>query len=250
MNIGLYQSASAMSAIERWQDAVSQNITSAQVTGFKRRTVGMGAENKGELSLNANPATGASGESMPMLFPQSRYSISYVAGENKPTRRDLDLAISGPGFFALRQPDGTTAYSRAGEFRIRNDRTLVNSQGFEVLSDSGEPVKLTAKGGVPIVQADGLIRQEGNIIGRLSIEAPANPEKMVSLPSGIFLAGEAAGMEPVEKPFVQQGYLEASNVAPLREMVDMVSISRAYEANQKLIQNRDKMMERTLETFS
>ena len=57
-------------------------------------------------------------------------------------------------------------------------------------------------------------------------------------------------MVPVENPVILQGYQESSNVAPLREMVDLVNIARAYEANQKMIQSRDKIMERTLETLT
>jgi flagellar basal body rod protein FlgG len=64
------------------------------------------------------------------------------------------------------------------------------------------------------------------------------------------MPGAGAGMVPVEKPVILQGYQESSNVAPLREMVDLVNIARAYEANQKMIQSRDKIMERTLETLT
>jgi flagellar basal body rod protein FlgG len=249
MNIGLYQSAAAMSSLERWQDAVSQNITSAQVTGFKRRAVQVSAQGGGELLINPN-ARADSGEGISMLFPQTRYAVSFSAGENNPTGRDLDFAISGPGFFSLRKPDGSLAYSRAGEFRIRNDRVLVNTQGLEVLNDRGDPIQLAARGEPPVIDDNGVIKQGDKIIGRFDIVAPERPERLVSLPGGLFYGDESVGMNPVEKAYVQQGYLEASNVAPLREMVDMVSISRAYEANQKLIQSRDKIMERTIETFS
>ena len=57
-------------------------------------------------------------------------------------------------------------------------------------------------------------------------------------------------MTSVESPEIQQGYLEASNISPLREMVDLVNISRAYEANQKLIQTREKALEQTLEALT
>jgi len=249
MNIGLYQSAAALSSLERWQDAVSQNITSSQVTGFKRRTVQVAAENSGEIMVQAG-ARPDHGEGMPTLFPQTRYAIAFQPGENNPTRRELDLAIGGPGFFTVRKPDGGIAYTRAGELQIRSDRTLVTAQGCEILSDGGNPIQLSNQGTPPVVLADGTIRQGDTILGKLGIAEATQPSRLISLSSGLFLGDDSAGMRPVEKPVVQQGYLEASNVAPLREMVDLVSISRAYEANQKLIQSRDKIMERTLETVS
>ena len=249
MNIGLYQSAAAMSSLERWQDAVSQNITSAQVNGFKRRTVQVTADNSGEI-MTTPGAKPDSGEGMPTLFPQTRYSIAFQQGENTPTRRDMDMAISGPGFFSVRKPDGTTAYTRGGEFQIRPDRTLVNVQGLEVLSDGGNPIKLSSEGGELVVNADGSVRQGDNVLGKLQISVPTDSSKLMPLAGGLYAAQAGTEMKPTTDSVVQQGYLEGSNVAPLREMVDLVSISRAYEANQKLIQSRDSIMQKTLEAVS
>jgi flagellar basal body rod protein FlgG len=67
-------------------------------------------------------------------------------------------------------------------------------------------------------------------------------------PAGAFI-NQGSDPQPVEKPEVLQGYLESSNVTPLREMVDLVNIARAYEANQKLIQTRDQALGRTIETL-
>jgi flagellar basal body rod protein FlgG len=249
MNIGLYQSAAALSSLERWQDAVSQNITSAQVTGFKRRTVQVAAEAHGEL-LTTPGAKPDNGEGMPTLFPQTRYSIAFNPGENNPTRRDLDMALSGEGFFTVKKPDGNTAYTRAGEFQIRADRMLITSHGCEVLSDSGSPIQMSQAGGPIVVMENGTVRHGDNVVGKIGITKATDPSRLISMASGLFLADSGAGMVPVEKPVVQQGYLEGSNVSALREMVDLVNISRAYEANQKLIQSRDGIMQKTLDAVS
>jgi flagellar basal-body rod protein FlgF len=249
MNIGLYQSAAALSSLERWQDAVSQNITSAQVIGFKRRSVQVAAESRGEI-LTQPGAKPDNNEGMPALFPQTRYSIAFTSGENNPTRRDLDFAISGEGFFTVRKPDGATAYTRAGELQIRADRTLVTAQGCEILSDSGDPIQLKSTGGALVAMEDGSLRQGDSIIGKLGIAKATEPSRLISLSSGLFLPDSGAGMVAVENPRIQQGYLEGSNVSPLREMVDLVNISRAYEANQRLIQSRDNIMQKTLDAVS
>ncbi len=249
MNIGLYQSAASLSALERWQDAVSQNITSSQVNGYKRRTVQVAAEGMGEVLVDPS-ARADRGEGMPALFPQSRYAIAFQPGENRPTRRDLDVAVSGPGYFTVRKPDGELAYTRAGELSVRPDRTLVTGQGLEILNDRGDPIQLLQQGGSPVVTADGTVRQGDAILGKLGIADASQPSRLIPLPGGLYQAGAGAGMAPVEKPVVQQGYLEASNVAPLREMVDLVNIARAYEANQKLIQSRDSIMSKTLDALT
>ncbi len=249
MNIGLYQNASALNALERWQDAVSQNITSSQVNGFKRRTVQVSGVNAGEILYNPTMRPDR-GDGAPAISPQTRYAISFVSGENQPTGRDLDFAVSGDGFFGFKTPDGQTAYTRAGQFQIRADRTLVTTQGLEVLSEDGNPIQFPAQNGKLVVNADGTVRFGDAILGRIGVFKAANTARLSSLSAGVFSAGPGAGMTSVESPEIQQGYLEASNIAPLREMVDLVNISRAYEANQKLIQTREKALEQTLEALT
>src|SRR4051794_39506572 len=130
MNIGLYQSASSLGALERWQDTVAQNIASSQLSGFRKRTVDFSAEARGTLQ---NDPKGHGDSTVSMLFPQAHTGINFVSGETQPARRELDVAIQGDGFFALQMPNGSQAYTRNGEFHVRADRTLVSSAGNEVL---------------------------------------------------------------------------------------------------------------------
>ncbi|HEY0945618.1 MAG TPA: flagellar hook-basal body protein [Opitutaceae bacterium] len=249
MNIGLYQSAASLSALERWQDAVAQNITSSQVTGFKRRTVQMGGNFSGEVLIDPKARVDA-GEGRPAVFPTVRYGISFAPGESQPTRRELDLALSGEGFFSMRMPDGQTAYTRAGQLQVRSDRTLVNSAGLEILSDAGAPIQLLPTGGTVVVDENGVVSQGDTPIGRLGIANFERPEALTPLSAGLFLAPEGVDAEEVDKPGVLQGHLEASNTKPLQEMVDLVNIARAYEANQKMITSRDELLQRTLESLT
>tara|TARA_R110002020_G_scaffold92746_1_gene224203 strand:- start:330 stop:1082 length:753 start_codon:yes stop_codon:yes gene_type:complete len=250
MNIGMYQNAASLSALERWQDVVTQNLTSSQVTGYMRRTVQMGGMEGGETFVEgATP--GSQGDGLKGYFPEARFAIAFNPGENHPTRRKLDLAIAGPGFFNLQMPDdGPIAYTRAGQFSINKERMLVSSQGFEVLSADGNPIQLLPQGGEPEILPDGSIKQGGAIVGKVGITQPEFPSRMVPLTIDLFTADDSAGMKEVEEPDVQQGYLEGSNVKPLREMVDLVNISRAYEANNKLIQTRDQLLESALEKLT
>jgi flagellar basal-body rod protein FlgF len=248
MNIGLYQNAASLGALERWQDAVTKNITSSQINGYKRRTVQMGGQAAGETFPDAS-ALGRQAPALAGVFPEARYAISFHPGENHPTRRDLDLALSGPGFFHLQMPDGGLAYSRAGQFSINADRILVSGQGMELLSTDGAPLQLASAGVAPTIEADGTVKQGGETIGQLAVSQPDMPTRMIPLVAGVFTAGPGANMQEVEEPNVLQGYLEASNVKPLREMIDLVNISRAYEANHKLIQTRDEMLGKTLESL-
>ena len=248
MNIGLYQSASALSALERWQDSVSQNITSSQTAGFRKRTVSFSTQAAGELTTDRHGRIGREA-GMPLSFPKVNSGINFISGETQPTRRELDVAIQGDGFFEVQTPDGSKLYTRSGEFRLRSDRTLVTSAGHEVLSDGGAPVTLLPGGGSLTINRDGTIFQGTNSLGRLSVQRFPNPAVLTPIGGGSFSAPAGAQPERVEAPELLQGYLEGSNVTALREMVDLVLISRAYEANQKIIKTVDDQMQKTLDAL-
>ena len=248
MNIGLYQSAASLSALERWQDAVSQNITSGQVTGYRKRTVNFSTDQAGELHLDPKAKLGRD-DGVPMLFPRVEGGINFVSAEAQPTRNELDVAIMGDGFFEVRQEDGSKSYTRSGQFRMRPDRTLVNGHGFEVMSADGNPITLLPGQGPVIINADGRISQGAAQLGRLSVVDFPDKSVLRPLDGGLFAIPEGMEPEQVEEVSVQQGYLEGSNVAALREMVDLVLISRAYEANQRMISSFDQRMQKALDAL-
>lgn len=248
MNIGLYQSASALSALERWQEVVAQNITSSETNGYRKRTINFSTTTAGEIQTDARKSVGAD-TSFQTLFPKVNTGISYGTGQTQPTRRDLDIAIQGDGFFEVQMPDGSRMYTRAGEFQLRNDRTVVMSNGAELLTDGGAPITLLPNGQPLVVNRDGTLFQGDVALGRLSVQRFANPAALIPTAGGFFIPGAGAAPEPVQEPELLQGYLESSNVTPLREMVDLVLISRAYEANQKIITTIDQQMEKTLQAL-
>jgi len=247
MNIGLYQSAASLSALERWQDAVTQNITSSQVSGFKKRTVNFSTVTAGELHTDPKGKAG-DGTGQQMYFPRASYGINFGLGETQPTRRELDVALQSDGFFEVQLEDGRRGYTRAGELRLRPDRTLVTSQDVPIMSDSGSPIQLLPTGGVVVIGGDGTIRQGDAAVGKIKVVKFADNSQLRPLSAGVFI-NSGAPPEAMDRPEILQGYLEASNITPLREMVDLVNIARAYEANQKLIQSRDDTMAKTLESL-
>jgi flagellar basal body rod protein FlgG len=246
MDIGSYQSASALSALEKWQDAVSQNITSGQVTGYRKRTVEFSTQSAGQW--NTDPS-GKSGDGVPAMFPKASNGINFASGETNPTGRDMDVAIQGEGFFEVQQPDGSKAYTRSGEFTTRVDHTLVNTANAVVLSDSGSPIVLQGDGSNVKINADGTIVQGSTQVGKIAVEKFADNGALIPIAGGLFVAAGNATPATVAKPTLLQGYLEASNVAPMREMVNMVLISRAYDANQRVITNNDEQMQKTLDAL-
>jgi len=248
MNIGLYQSAASLSALERWQETVTQNITSGEETAYKKHTTAFSGEEKGEFLTDAKSQVGK-GEGLMATFPVAHTSISFQPGQTRPTNQELDVALQGEGFFELKMPDGEKAYTRVGEFHLRSDRMVASSQDGLVMLESGQPLQLRPGQGSLVIDESGNITQGGTALGKLAIRSFEKPENLVSLSAGLFIPGEGMEAAPVTKPEVLQGNLESSNSTSLQEMVDLVTISRAYEANQKLISSRDELLDKTLQAF-
>lgn len=248
MNIGLYQSAASLSALERWQDCVTQNITAAQNTGYRKRTIEFSTQSAGEYHTDPNAKAGVD-SGIPALFTQVRSGVNFLNGETQPTSRNLDVAIQGEGFFEIKMQDGSKVYTRSGEFRLRPDRTLINSAGGEVMNDSGSAIVLQQSPDSLTINPDGSIFQGSTSLGHLGVKKFADNNTLTPIAGGMFQAADGDAPKNVDKPELLQGYLEQSNVQPLSEMVDLVLISRAYEANQKIITTTDEQMQKTLDAL-
>jgi len=243
MNIGLYLGAAALNALERWQDATSQNIASSSTPGFRKREVEFSVQNGGTLP------TGASRSIQQTQFPTSQVSVSYVPGQFVGTGRDLDIAIRGQGFFEVQTADGNRAYTRNGSFYTNSDRNLVDAQGNMLLGEGGAPIQLLPDGGPLSISSDGTLSQNGQQVGMLTIQNFDNTQSLTPLSGGLFLANGATPTT-VANPELMQGSLETSNVQPVGEMINLVQISRAYEAAQKVITSRDDTMDKTIRAIT
>jgi flagellar basal-body rod protein FlgG len=133
------------------------------------------------------------------------------------TEDPLDFAIDGDGFFGVRMPQGVR-YTRNGQFSVSSNGTLVNSLGYEVMSQDGGPIRVPRSGNV-----------SERAIGVFSV--PNAAKQGESLFTGT-AAGRAAGR-------VRGGTLEGSGAEPARSMVDMIASFRAYEASQRAIRTID-----------
>lgn len=245
MNIGLYLGASALGALERWQEATAHNIASSSTPGFRKREVEFSVDGVGAIpSGKANGNTTQSAQ-----FPSSRVSVNFKPGQFVGTGRELDVAIRGEGFFEVQTADGGRAYTRSGSFYTNNERTLVDAQGNSVLGEGGAPIQLLQEGGQLAIAPDGTISQGDRAIGKLTIQRFDNQQALVPLSGGLFAANGQAP-QTVEQPSLMQGSLETSNVQPVEEMVNLIQISRAYEAAQKVITSRDDTMDKTIKAIT
>ena len=173
-----------------------------------------------------------------------------------PTEGTFDVAIDGEGFFVIELPNGDIAYTRDGSFKLSVDQDegyLVTSEGYYVLSEDDDLIVIES--GLRDIAIDefGYITGEDEFgetidLGRLALVRFTNPEGLQSEGRNLYSATTASGEEyPIDVEEMQsriiQGYLEASNVQIVDEMVKMITAQRAYEINSKTIQTSDEMLQ-------
>ena len=238
MNISVYQNASALRTVEQWQDITSHNLATSNVAGFKKTE---GAVNSVKAGHLPKETLSEFERGLQAQYPLLDGEFSFRQGELRQTANPYDLAIEGEGFFEVDDGNGNMIYTRDGHFRMNGDSVLVNSTGKEVQGENGRIQVLPAMGEL-IINKRGEVTQErapNTIVARLRVVNFEQPQKLGRMPGG-FRSG-AQQPQQMNNPTILQNFVENSNVNPLREMVNMISLSRIHEANHKMIQQYDQI---------
>ena len=175
----------------------------------------------------------------------------FSQGNFKETENNLDIAITGNGFFQIELPDGTIAYTRDGSFKLDDEGNVVNSQGYLLvpnitIPDDVTQVNIGTDGTVTVVQGN---ETEVNELGQIETVNFINPAGLHALGDNLYLNTNASGDPIVGTPGLngfgqlRQGFVETSNVKLVEEMTDLIVGQRAYEANSKSIQTADSMLQ-------
>jgi flagellar basal body rod protein FlgG len=238
---GLYSAASAMIVNAARQQVISHNIANLETPGFKQ--VLTTVEDFMKTGVTYSPANllrdrqsfigsiGLGSETGPDY-------VDFTQGGLESTENPYDLAIQGTGFFRVRTPDGIR-YTRDGRFIRDAQNNLVTVEGFSVLNESNQPIKLVE--GILSVAQDGTLSVNGTAAGKLGISAFTNPRTELKFDRGNLFSGPAASSSQA-KSQIAQGYLEMSNANPSSLMTEMVQVARSYEAAQKMVQNQDEIL--------
>jgi len=249
----LYTAASGMSAQQMNLDTIANNLANSSTTGFRQLRLqfqDMIYQNLVTPGAAQSQSTVSAGLQIGLGTKSAATEVILTQGALNQTSNPLDLAIEGPGFFQIQRPDGTIAYTRAGQFHLNSQGTIVTPDGDPVVPNITVPSNATA---VTITQY-GVVnatlpgQQNPSQLGQLQLATFPNPGGLESLGSNLLQATLSSGDPVLGNPgdaeglgTLQQGYLENSNVDIVSEFVQMVLAQRAYESNSKVIKAADDM---------
>lgn len=226
---GILASAGAMRPALLAQDILANNLANARTDGFRG--------DRTAFQLVASRAPGGGPIEETALAPQLATRIDPRPGSFQVTDRPLDVALQGDGYFVVNTPDGER-YTRAGHFLTSAEGSLVTPAGHEVLADGGA---ITLPGGAQVtITAQGQVLADGNLLGQLQVVS--FPDEPAFSHAGGGLLATDSGAEPAENVRVLQGVIEGPNVEPVQAMVDMITLLRHFEMNQKALQAQDESL--------
>lgn len=252
MNLSLYSAASGMEAQQLNLNTIANNLANVNTPGFKRSKIEF------QDLLYQKPRSSGTDSGGGNLVPTgievgngSRVAATakvFSQGQLTSTGEKLDLAIQGDGFFEVQRPDGTLGFTRAGTFKLNAQGQVVTTDGMPVLSGfqqipSGAAVSVSEDGQVTVTSST------GTQSFRLTLTRFANPAGLRSLGGNLYEETPASGTPETGKPGEQgfghtiQGYVEASNVNIVEEMVNLIIAQRAYEISSKSVQTSDEMLQ-------
>ncbi len=250
----LWTAATGMAAQQMNIDVISNNLANSSTTGFKKSRIDF--QDLLYQNIRSAGTTEAQGSQVPTGIqvglgtrPAAVLKM-FSQGDFQQTDNPLDIAVEGDGFFQISMPNGTTAYTRSGSFKLDGTGRMVTSDGYPLSPEITIPgeatdVSIGSDGTVSATLAGQSAPQE---IGQIQIAKFINPAGLNSIGRNLFTQSASTGDPVVDTPGLNglgtlaQKFIELSNVKVVEEMVNMIVAQRAYEVNSKAIQTADEML--------
>jgi len=246
--------ATGMNAQQTNLEVIANNIANINTTGFKRARAEFSdllyqVDRMQGVPNRANASLVPEGVSVGLGVKTSAVRNLHAQGNLVSTSNKFDLAITGAGWYQIEGADGETLYTRAGAFNTNANGELVTLDGLAVQPPITVPADalevVVNKSGQVFARIDGEIELQD--LGQLTLATFANEAGLAAMGDNLFRETAASGPANVGVPgdpgfgTIEQGYLESSNVDPVKEITELISAQRAYEMNSKVIQAADEM---------
>jgi flagellar basal-body rod protein FlgF len=220
----------SVSALMQEYDTITHNLANASTTGYKRKVNAFSQI----LDKVTNGDRPAAQEGLGVTL-----GVDFSQGHTVQTGRSLDLALQGEGFFVVETPTGPL-YTRNGTFQVNGMGQVVDSQGRIIAGDGG-PIVIPKEVSTSTINVsdDGKVSAGSLAIGRFRVVEFAD-KKTELTPVGMncFAAVGGDGPKAAKASMIKQGYQESSNVNTMEELVGLITVTRVYEANMKVLTSK------------
>jgi flagellar basal-body rod protein FlgG len=246
--------ATGMDAQQTNLEVIANNIANINTTGYKRSRAEFSdllyqTERAKGIANRPNQAVVPEGANIGLGVQTSAVRNIHIQGELSQTENDLDVAIVGRGWFQIQMPDGTTAYTRAGSFNKSDTGQIVTVDGNVLMPGITVPSNASK---ITISESGAISATIGTattptVLGQIQMANFVNEAGLQPMGSNLFTQTPASGDPVVANPnadgfgYIKQGYLESSNVDPVKEITELITAQRAYEMNSKVITTADDM---------
>lgn len=224
MSNAIYPSLGRQQGLMQEMQVVANNLANSSTTGYK-------ADRAIFTEFLVSPGPQEDSVSMGGL---GGHAFKLGQGDLKFTGSQFDLAVQGEGFFVLQTPQGPRL-TRAGNFQLSSESTLIDAFGNSVLGAGGNPITIPEDAAQISIGGDGSISANGQLIDRVGV---VKADGELERDSNTFFAAPG-GYAQFEEASVVQGALEQSNVSPVLEVARMIEVQRAYEAGQAMLDRED-----------
>lgn len=224
MENSLYVGLSSQVALWENMSIIANNVANINTPGFRGQNM---------IFEEFVHDAGRRQHDVSLVNDYGQYQITDP-GPMKETGNQLDVALIGPGFLGIQTPDGVQ-YTRAGNFSLSADGTLVNARGMPVAGDSGGSITIPADARNVYIDRTGAVSTDDGQVGQLMVVEFANYQALDPAGNGLYRTDAAA--IPAAQTRVAQGKLEGSNVQAVVEMTRMIDVHREYEAVARMTQS-------------
>ena len=248
---GLYTAYTGMINEQKRLDTISNNLANAATIGYKKENVTSQAFEEA-LTIKINDASEAYTNrpigTMSLGVKLGEYYTDYTQGSFRETGNTYDLAIEGDGFFAVSVTDKngneSIRYTRDGSYKMTQDGYLVDAYGNRLQGDGGD-IQIPTNAQTVTIDLDGSIYADQQYIDKVKLADFEDYDYLEKAGDNYYKAVDGA-IQKDSVGNIRQGCTEQSNVNVISEMVNLINITRAYEAGQKVIKTQDQLLDQTV----
>lgn len=239
-NIG-YLSLALAARESRAADVSANNMANANTAGFRGSRVSF-------EEMVVSTGSGDAMDKMSYSIDKGTYN-DLTEGGLTMTGGDLDVAIQGDAFFAFQRTDGRIAIGREGNLAMTPQGDLVTASGHSILNVGGAPINIPPDAGGVSIAADGTISTAlGEVIDQIGTFAEPEADRWLRLDGSMMVPHEGdPALAPALDARVAQGFVEKSNIDPIREMTEMITLQRSYERAMNVANSADELRKTALQ---